>query len=109
MLDLGLGRAPDAWRPPIVAAVATTGTGVGEVWDAVARHRSYLGTSGQLVARRERRLVGQLREVLIRRLEQDIDRLEGGQAYLEVRRQVVDRIIDPYSGAASLLAQLPRG
>ncbi len=109
MLDLGLGRAPDAWRPPIVAAVATTGAGVSEVWEAVARHRSYLGSSGQLVARRERRLVGQLREVLIRRLEQDIDRLEGGQAYREVRRQVVDRVIDPYSGADSLLAQLPRG
>ncbi len=52
--------------------------------------------------------MGQLREVLIRRLELDIDRLEGGQAYQEVRQQVVDRVTDPYTGAASLLAQLPR-
>jgi LAO/AO transport system kinase len=109
MLDLGLGRAPDAWRPPILSVVATTGVGVTEVWEAVHRHQGYLGQSGQLAARRQRRLVGQLREVLIRRLEHDIDRLEGGQAYQEVRRQVIDRVTDPYSGADSLLAQLPRG
>jgi LAO/AO transport system kinase len=109
MLDLGLGRAPDAWRPPILNAVATTGEGVPSVWDAVREHRDFLAGSGELLARRQRRLVGQLREVLIRRLEQDIDRLEDGQAYHDVRRQVVDRVTDPYTAAASLLAQLPRG
>jgi LAO/AO transport system kinase len=106
MLDLGLGP-PDAWRPPILLAVATTGTGVDEVWNAVDRHRQFLNESGQLVLRRERRLVGQLREVLLRRLELDIDGLEGGQAYQDVRRQVVGRLTDPYSGADLLLAQLP--
>jgi LAO/AO transport system kinase len=108
MLDLGLGRAPDAWRPPIVATVATTGDGVAEVWDAIGRHRSWLSESGELPARRQRRLVLQLREVLIRRLEQDIDRLEGGQAYQDVRQEVIDRVTDPYTGAEALLAQLPR-
>jgi LAO/AO transport system kinase len=109
MLDLGLGRPPGAWRPPIVPVVATTGAGVAEVWDAIQQHREALTESGQLVGRRQRRLVGQLREVLIRRLEQDIDRLEDGQAYQDIRQQVIDRVLDPYSGAASLLAQLPRG
>ena len=107
MLELGLGRPPDAWRPPIVAVVATTGEGVTEMWAAVNRHRRFLTETGQLGVRRERRLVVQLREVLLRRLELDIDRLAGGQAYQDVCRQVVDRVVDPYTGAESLLARLP--
>ena len=90
---------------------------LGEVWGdgdidlgaAIDRHRRFLTESGELVARRERRLVGQLREVLIRRLEPDIDRLEGGHAYEEIRREVVARATDPYTGADYLLAQLPHG
>jgi LAO/AO transport system kinase len=106
MLDLGLGREDGAWRPPIVAAVATTGEGVAEVWAAVGDHRRSLEGTGQLAGRRERRLVMELREVLIRRLERDIDRLEGGQAYQEIRRQVLDRALDPYRAADLLLAQI---
>ena len=109
MLDLGLGRPPDAWRPPIVSVVATTGDGVTDLRDAVDGHREFLTQSDQLRTRRERRLVGQLRAVLLGRLELDIDRLAGGQAYQEVCRQVVARVTDPYSGAESLLARLPPG
>jgi len=109
MLDLGFGRGPEEWRPPILPVVATTGQGVAELAAAIDGHRAYLTDSGQLAQRRERRLVGQLREVLVRRLEYDIDRLEGGHAYAEVRRQVVERVTDPYRGADALLAQLPRG
>lgn len=106
MLDLGLGRAPHAWRPPIVAAVATSGAGVAEVWAAVVDHRRHLDDSGQLAVRRQRRLVTELREVVIRRLELDIDRLAGGAAYQDVRQRVIERSLDPYSGAEILLAQL---
>ncbi len=109
MLNLGLGGPPGAWRPPIVPVVATTGEGVSEVWDAVHGHRRFLTESGQLVVRRQRRLVVQLREVLLRRLEIDIDRLAGGQAYQDMCRQVIDRVVDPYSAAESLLARLPPG
>jgi LAO/AO transport system kinase len=109
MLDMGLGRGPEDWRPPIVAAVATTGSGTAEVWAAIGDHRRFLASSGQLAARRERRLVMELREVLIRRLERDIDALEGGESYREIRRQVLARTIDPYQAAEALLGELARG
>ncbi len=108
MLELGLGRAPDAWCPPIVLVVATTGEGVPALWDALEAHRRFLTETGRLAVRREGRLADQLREVLVRRLEHDIDAMAGGQAYQDVRRQVVQRVTDPYTGAESLLAQLPR-
>lgn len=109
MLDLGLGSPEGSWRPPIIAAVATTGDGVAEVWAAVGAHRRHLAESGQLAERRRRRLVAELREVLIRRVEFDIDRLEGGEAYREVRQRVLDRTLDPYSGADALLSHRSPG
>ena len=39
-------RARGEWRPPIVETVASTGEGVDDVWDEVARHRDHLGSSG---------------------------------------------------------------
>ena len=39
MLDLSELPA-DSWRPPIVATVATTGAGTGELWDAINAHRA---------------------------------------------------------------------
>ena len=107
MLDLGAARPPDAWRPPILLVVATTGEGVPAVWDAVHRHQDHLSTTGQLSARRARRLADQLREVLLRRLEHDIVGLQEGRAYQDLRRQVMERKTDPYSAAGTLLAQMP--
>ena len=39
MLDLS-ELPDDSWRPPIVPTVATTGDGVGELWDAINAHRA---------------------------------------------------------------------
>ena len=47
MLDLS-DLPPDAWRPPIVATVATTGDGVPELWEAINAHRAHAEASGQL-------------------------------------------------------------
>ena len=80
MLDLGLAGEVGAWRPPIVAAVSTTGEGIDDVWAALREHRRHLEATGQLASRRRRRLANELREVLLRRLELDIDRLEIGRA-----------------------------
>jgi GTPase len=50
-------RPKGSWTPPVLTTVATTGTGVNEVIEALDRHRAYLSESGELAARRrERRL-----------------------------------------------------
>jgi len=104
MLDMSMTMGE--WRAPILPAVAVNGDGVPEVWAAVGEHRAYLERSGGLAGGRERRLVDELREVLIRRLERDVDQLAGGDAYQRVCQQVLEKAIDPYGAAEELLKGL---
>jgi LAO/AO transport system kinase len=53
MLNLG---APRAWRPLIVKTNATGGDGVPDLWDTIARHRTYLSGSVDETAQAEARL-----------------------------------------------------
>jgi LAO/AO transport system kinase len=51
-----------SWTPPIVTSVATTGTGVDDVWGAIAAHREHLRATGLLERRRRARLEHEIRE-----------------------------------------------
>jgi LAO/AO transport system kinase len=105
MLDLG-DRPADAWRPPVVEAVATTGRGVGDVWAAVGEHRAHLEASGELVRRRERRLVEELRSIVARRLEERASELLGREGLERLEGDVVGRTLDPWAAADEVLGAL---
>jgi GTPase len=101
MLDLSdLGE----WRPPIVAAVATDGTGVSEVWEAVQSHRAFVEKSGLLERRREERTRRELRQIVAKRLEVRAQELCTGATYDELEQAVVDREVDPWGATDVLLA-----
>jgi LAO/AO transport system kinase len=105
MLDLG-DRPPDAWRPPVLEAVATTGGGVEEVWAAVKRHKTHLEATGGLAERRERRLVEELRSIVARRLEERAHQLLGDEGLERLQGDVVGRTLDPWAAADQVLAAL---
>jgi LAO/AO transport system kinase len=105
MLDLG-DRPPDAWRPPVLEAVATTGGGVEEVWAAVQRHKTHLEATGGLAERRERRLVEELRSIVARRLEERAQELLGDEGLERLQGDVVGRTLDPWAAADQVLAAL---
>jgi LAO/AO transport system kinase len=69
MLELS-DLPPDAWRPPILATVASTGEGVPELWDAVLAHRAHAEESGVLASRRSFRSSEELREIVVNRLRE---------------------------------------
>ena len=52
-----------AWRPPIVATIATRGEGVDRLWEAVLQHRKHLESSGRAKELVERRLRDETAEV----------------------------------------------
>ena len=102
MLDMNLDPGP--WRPPVVRAVATTGEGVAELWDAVAAHRAFLGEGGRLAERRARRLDDEVRAIVMHRLAARAAGRLSGPRYEQVTADLAARRTDPWSAAESLLA-----
>ena len=89
------------WSPPVVATIATDGTGLSELWAAIGAHRDHLRGQGDgsahLHARREIRAAAaeiMTREAQARISQEDLDGMVA---------EVVTRRIDPWSAAERLL------
>ena len=93
----------DAWRPPIIATVGSTGEGVPALWDAIVEHRATIEASGELTKRRHFRLREELREIIARRLEQRAREICTGDRWEKLQQDVLDRAIDPWSAADEML------
>ena len=103
MLDLTeLG----SWRPPIVETVATTGSGVDQLWEEVGRHRRHLIEEGLLEEIRRRRLLRELQQIIGLRLEEQIGELMGTEDGQRITGAVVSGELDAYQGAERLLSSL---
>ena len=102
MLELS-NLAHDAWHPPILPVVATTGEGVVEYWSAVVAHRAAIEASGELIRRRQFRLGEELREIVARRLEQRARQLTTGERWDRLRADVAAHLIDPWTAADEML------
>jgi LAO/AO transport system kinase len=102
MLDLAEGRG---WRPPIVTTIATDGTGVADLWDAVVEHRAHVETTGELTRRRADRARDELGRVVAERLRAQADALRTGETFAGIEADVVAGRIDPWTAADTLLAE----
>lgn len=102
MLDMNMAMGD--WRPSIVSCVAANGAGVSDLWSAVEDHRRYLDRSGELTTRREKRLLDELHRVLAANIEAQVRRAESGEMWEKVQKSLLDREMDPYEAADSLLS-----
>ena len=105
MLDLS-DMPHEAWRPPIISAVGTTGQGVPEIWEAVREHRAAFEVSGELDRRRTFRLREELREIIAQRLGRRAREICTGDRWDELTDQVVARATDPWTAADEMLAAI---
>src|SRR3954447_17849225 len=103
MLSAGAG---ERWTPPIVATVATDGTGSAEVIAAVNAHRAWLTATGNLDVRRSARLRDELVAILSERVVQRVTTLRAGAEFQRLQADVANRAIDPWTAADELLAEL---
>jgi LAO/AO transport system kinase len=113
----------DEWRPPILETVATTGTGVKQLVEAIWRFRAHAertasaapqggaargagaGPAGtQAASRRRTRSEYRLRELVTHRFMEHLERdiLTSGELTAIVDR-IAAREVDPYTAAAALL------
>lgn len=100
MLDMGPDRP---WRPKVVKTVATAGTGVAELWSAVADHRRYLAESGALLARRRDRAARELEAAVRSGLKRRSALADTGMDLLE---RVVARELDPWAAGCAVIDAL---
>lgn len=97
---LRMDAAPRPWVPPIAKTVAVRNEGLEDLWIRIQQHRQYLEGSGELEARRKRRLEIEILEIADRRLRQQV--LEPRTETEEFRAlldSVVHRHTDPYTVA----------
>lgn len=94
---------PERWRPPILKTIATNGTGVPELVDAIWKFRSH--SEATRSARRQKRSAFRLRELVAKQFMDHLERgvLRPGELEAMVER-VAAREIDPYTAADQLLA-----
>jgi LAO/AO transport system kinase len=102
MLDLS---RPWAWRPEIVETTATSGEGVANLWQAVARHRAHLQDSGRLLSRRQDRAAQELRRVLLARATVRVEELAASEEFTTAVKALAAGEIDPYGAADRVLQE----
>ena len=93
------------WRPPVLAAVATTGEGVDAVAGALDDHRRRAVGSGELAARRVERAEERLRAGLRAAFERRLTRLAGAGGFAEAARAVAGGEDTVYDAVERLLAR----
>ena len=101
---------PSGWAQPVLATVASSGTGIGELALALEQHDAWLRQSGALAERRNARVLQRTREVVNRAVRQWLWQEAG------VEQQIRDRLDDithgrvsPYEVAADVLDSLKPG
>jgi LAO/AO transport system kinase len=107
---LSLGSAADdpatSWRPPIVKTVASTGSGIDDLLDAVGRHRERLRETGLLEERRRRRAADEVEAIAVTALRARFGDLHGHADLGRLAALVAAGELDPYAAADRLLEAL---
>jgi len=100
MLELSGSRE---WMPPIVETVATDGSGIEALFDAIGCHRAYLEAGDRLTERRAERLADELRAIVLEGLARRTDDVCSGPQFDALVARVAARAIDPYTAADEML------
>jgi LAO/AO transport system kinase len=74
---------PNQWTIPVLQTIAETAKGVPELVETLARHREWLGRTGELAERRRKRLKERVREAVERQLQGFVWRDRDGEGILE--------------------------
>ena len=94
---------PSIWVPPVLRTVATEGSGIDLVWQAVLSHRSHLETSGEWQRRERARLESELDSLLQATLVSRWRESISTRDYQSVVASLMERRISPWQAVQVLL------
>ncbi len=109
LVSLGDRTAPGLWRPPVVRTVASRGTGLDDLVEAIGRHETWLVAHDALRRRRAERAAREIEGIVLDALRSRIadPGIGAGAATLAtLAAEVVDGRTDPYAAADTLLTAL---
>jgi LAO/AO transport system kinase len=92
-----------AWRPPVLRTVATEGTGIAELRNALQAHREFLEANGLVESRRRERVRDELRAIVAEQLREQAAVLGSGARFEALVEKVAARELDPFAAVAELL------
>lgn len=99
-------RPEGAWKPPVLATVASERRGVDEVADALAEHHAWLTDTGDLERRRVRRTRDEIEAIALTTLRERWAAFDGRDRLDDLAAAVVAGESDPYAAADALLADV---
>src|SRR5262245_6668803 len=94
----------DEWRPPILKTEATSGVGIDALWEAVEQFRER--TEGRRAARQRDRQQARLRDLLVRRFLQRVERSLPAGEWEDAVGRILSHAADPYTVAADLMSRI---
>lgn len=97
-------RSAAEWMPPVVATVASTGKGIGEVQQKIAGHRAFLETGEHLADKRKKRLIKKVHELVSRRLKQEFWDEQAERLLQQNLQNFQNKKISPYRLSEQLMA-----
>lgn len=95
--------------PPVMKTIAETGQGVEELAEAILERFSRMNASGELESRRIAAIKSQIRDLVARKVHEQMSG-DDGEALLDSQaRQVHDRSTDLVSAAREIYAEISKG
>jgi LAO/AO transport system kinase len=94
------------WTPPIVTTSTVTGQGIDELWEAIGSHRKHQESSGELDAKRSRRVLEEVKNMVAVRLREQASQTLAGDDEGGLVQELASRRVDPYRAAEILLEQV---
>jgi LAO/AO transport system kinase len=92
------------WVPPIVKTVASIGRGIDDLDAAIAKHREYLETSGELDRRNRERVRIRIETLLKERFMQRV--MIATPNFDEILEEVVRKRSNPHDAAEDVLRRV---
>jgi len=103
--DSSAAAPAPVWIPPIKRTIATEGTGISELADAIARHTQHLRDTGEWNRRERERLHAELETLLQAALVARWRKTVAGGKYQAVLQELSERAISPWQAVESLLSE----
>jgi LAO/AO transport system kinase len=98
------------WESPVLLTTASRGEGIGALADTLDRHHAWMTETGELVARRRRRLASRTREVVDRAMHHWVWRETRAEQKLSERMdEVASGRMSPYDLASEIVTGLKEG